>query len=168
MVIPLKSPFFMVTNRIIMANHGISTSLHHYKWLIKHMFPDRPTVPSLPIKALSATRQARPRPCFTKRGSLDFLAPQGEKQCHRPSPISPQGKKSITGGINHSQIDGLLLFYRHYIYIYLFIYLFIYMYIRIYIYIYVLYCIYEYVSKPRHPRYHKIAGLWMVYPQEYC
>ena len=79
MVIPFKSPFFMVTNRIAMANHGISTSLHHYNWLVKHMFPDRPTVPSLPIKALSATRQARPRPCFTKRGSLDFLAPQGGK-----------------------------------------------------------------------------------------
>ena len=79
MVIPFKSPFFMVTNRITMANHGISTSLHHYKWLVKDMFPDRPTVPSLPIKALSATRQARPRPCFTKRGSLDFLAPQGGK-----------------------------------------------------------------------------------------
>ena len=40
----------------------------------------------------------------------------------------------------------------------------IYIYICVYIYIY---CKYEYVSKPWYPRYHKIAGLWMVYPQEH-
>ena len=40
--------------------------------------------------------------------------------------------------------------------------------IRIYIYVCIyIYCKYEYVSKPWYPRYHKIAGLWMVYPLEH-
>ena len=44
--------------------------------------------------------------------------------------------------------------------------IYVYIYMRIYICVYI-YCKYEYVSKPWYPRYHKIAGLWMVYPQEY-
>ena len=49
-----------------------------------------------------------------------------------------------------------------YVCMYVSIYIYAYIYMRIYI-----YCKYEYVSKPWYPRYHKIAGLWMVYSQEY-
>ena len=128
MVIPFKSTFFMATNRITMANHGISTSLHHYKWLVKHMFPDRPTVPSLPIKALSATSQARPRPCFTKRGSLDFLAPQGG---NIPN-FTTGGRKHYRWYKQFTKLWFIIVLPTLYIYMYMYTYLYIYMCVYIY------------------------------------